>query len=221
MLRRNNIQRKKSRYKIEPFEKYSSQYEDWFELNKYAYISELMAIKKFLPKDKKTVEIGVGSARFASPLGIRIGIDPSSKMQKIAQKRGILVLDAIAEKLPFRAGSFNSILMVTTICFLENIISAFKEAFKILGPGGSLIIGFIDKNSQIGKIYQERKNKSVFYKKATFYTVKKVIRYLKKTGFRSFEFFQTIFHNLSEIYDLEPLIEGYGEGSFVVIQATK
>lgn len=54
-----------------------------------------------------------------------------------------------------------------------------------------------------------------------FDTVKKAIYYLKKTGFRSFEFFQTIFHALREIDDLEPIKEGYDEGSFVVIKATK
>ena len=117
-------------------------------------------------------------------------------MQKVAQERGIFVLHAVAESLPIREGSFNFVLMVTTICFIENIISAFKEAFKILGSKGSLIVGFIDKNSYIGKLYRERKNKSVFYKNATFFTVKKVISYLKRTGFRTFELFQTIFHNV-------------------------
>jgi len=207
--------------KIEPFDKFSSQYENWFKKNKFAYKSELLAIKKALLKNKKTIEIGVGSARFASPLGIRVGIDPSKKMQKIAQERGVLVLDAIAENLPFRESTFSFVLMVTTICFVENITSSFNEAFKILGSKGSLIIGFIDKNSSLGKLYQKKKNTNVFYKNATFYSVKKIIYYLKKAGFSSFELFQTIFHNLKKIDDLEPIKEGYGEGSFVVIKATK
>ena len=207
--------------KIEPFEKFYSRYENWFEENKYAYKSEFLAIKKVLPHDQKTIEIGVGSARFASPLGIRIGIDPSKKMQKIAQKRGILVLDALAENLPFRESTFNFALMVTTICFVKNILFAFNEAFNILEPDGSLVIGFIDKHSYMGRLYQKRKNKSVFYKTATFYSVKKVIYYLKKAGFRSFDFFQTIFHSLEEIDQIEPIKVGYGEGSFIVIKATK
>lgn len=207
--------------KIEPFDKFFSQYDNWFKVNKYAYKSELLAIKKVLPNNKKTIEIGVGSARFASPLSIRIGIDPSKKMQKIAQKRGILVLNAVAEHLPLREATFSFILLVTTICFVENITSTFREAFKILKSKGSLIIGFIEKNSNIGILYKRRRNINVFYKNATFYSVKKVIFYLKRAGFRDFEFYQTIFHSIEEINEVEPTKEGYGEGSFVVIKATK
>ena len=207
--------------KIEPFNKFFSQYDNWFKVNKYAYVSELLAIKKVLPNNKKTIEIGVGSARFASPLSIRIGIDPSEKMQKIAQKRGILVLNAVAENLPLREATFSFVLLVTTICFVENITFAFREAFKILRSKGSLIIGFIEKNSNIGKLYKKRKNINVFYKNATFYSVKKVIYYLKKTGFRDFKFYQTIFHSLKEINEVEPTKEGYDEGSFIVIKAIK
>ena len=36
-----------------------------------------------------------------------------------------------------------------------------------------------------------------------------------------FSFTQTIFHNLKEIRDMEPIRQGYGEGSFVVIRAKK
>jgi ubiquinone/menaquinone biosynthesis C-methylase UbiE len=207
--------------KIEPFERFTNRYEDWFKKNEYAYLSELLGIKKVLPKDKKNIEIGVGSGRFASALGIRVGIDPSKKMLKIALKKGILVIEAVAEDLPFRECSFSFALMITTICFVENINSAFNEAFRILRSKGSLILGFIDKNSSIGKLYQKNKNKNVFYKVAEFYSVKKVINYLKKTGFKFFEFFQTIFRSLGELDENEPVRKGYGQGSFIVVKATK
>jgi hypothetical protein len=32
--------------KIEPFERYANKYEDWFERNKFAYESELRAIRR-------------------------------------------------------------------------------------------------------------------------------------------------------------------------------
>jgi len=207
--------------KIEPFEKYSEKYEDWFERNKFVYESEIQAIKELFPKVKKAIEIGVGSGKFAVPLGIKFGIDPSPRMRKIAQQRGIQVIDAIAEDLPFKGSQFELALMVTSICFVDNLDLAFREIYRILKPGGYLIIGFVDKDSSLGKLYQQHKKKSLFYKIATFYSTKEVVYNLSKVGFKDFDFKQTIFHGLNEIKDVEPVIEDYGEGSFVVIRARK
>jgi ubiquinone/menaquinone biosynthesis C-methylase UbiE len=207
--------------KIDPFEKNTSEYETWFDNNKFVYKSEVRAIKDQLPKKGEGMEVGVGSGRFAAPLGIRLGVDPSSKMREIARSRGIVAIDGVAEELPFDDYRFHFVLMVTTICFLDDIKAAFKEAFRVLKPGGHLIIGFIDKESPVGILYQQHKSESVFYKIATFYSVNEVISYLKNTGFRNLNFAQTIFHRLSEIIKLEPIKKGYGEGSFVVVKALK
>jgi len=207
--------------RIEPFEKNSEKYEDWFEKNKFVYESEIQAIKELFPKVEKSIEIGVGSGKFAVPLGIKIGIDPSPRMRKIAQQRGIEVIDAIAEELPFKDSQFELALMVTSICFVDNLNLAFREVYRILKPGGYLIIGFVDRDSSLGKLYQQHKENSLFYKIATFYSTKEVIYNLSKVGFKEFDFRQTIFHGLNEIKDVEPAKEDYGEGSFVVIRARK
>ena len=207
--------------RIEPFEKYSEKYEDWFEKNKFVYESEIQAIKELFPKVKKSIEIGVGSGKFAVPLGIKIGVDPSPRMRKVAEQKGIKVINAVAEELPFKDSQFELALMVTSICFVDNLNLAFREAYRILKLGGYLIIGFVDKDSSLGKLYQQHKKKNVFYKIATFYSVKEVVYNLKKVGFKEFNFKQTIFHSLKEIKNVEPVKEDYGEGSFVVIRARK
>ena len=207
--------------RIGPFEKYSKKYEDWFEKNKFVYESEIQAIKELFPKVKKSIEIGVGSGKFAIPLGIKTGVDPSPRMRKIAEQKGIKVINAVAEELPFENFQFEVVLMVTTICFVDNLNLAFREAYRILKLGGYLIIGFVDKDSSLGKLYQQYKEKSLFYNIATFYSVKEVVYNLSKVGFKEFDFRQTIFHGLNEIKDVESVKKDYGEGSFVVIRARK
>ncbi len=207
--------------KIDVFEKHAHRYEEWFEKNKYAYQSELKAIKRLLPQTGIGIEIGVGTGRFAKPLGIKVGVEPSSQMIKIAKKRGIKVIKGVAENLPVADSSFDFVLMVTTICFLEDIEAALKETYRILKPNGFLVIGFVDRDSPLGKLYQQRKEKSVFYKEATFYSVKEVVSYLKGAGFNNFAFAQTLFHIPSKLQSIDTVKEGYGEGSFVVIRASK
>lgn len=207
--------------RIEPFEKFTRQYEVWFEEHKYVYESELKAIRILLPENQNGVEIGVGSGRFAAPLGIKRGLEPSVRMGKIAKKRGIIVDKGVCENLPYEDTQFDMALMVTTICFLDDVEKSFQEVNRILKPGGWFLIGFIDKNSTIGKFYLKYQNENVFYRVAKFYSIEEVIQFLNKTRFVNLRFTQTIFHELKEIQEIESVREGYGSGSFVVVRAQK
>ena len=104
--------------KNQPFDEYSLEYDSWFDKNKIVYESELRVIEEQIPKKGQGLEVGVGSGRFAAPLRIPFGLEPSVQMSKIAQKRGITVVGGVAEKMPFTGCSFNFVLMVTTICLL-------------------------------------------------------------------------------------------------------
>ena len=205
--------------KISVFEKYTAEYEEWFEKNSFIYQSELNAVKTFVPENRHGIEIGVGTGRFASPLNIKVGVEPSKKLAAIAREKGITVFEDFAERLSFNDCEFDLVLMVNVICFLDNIEKAFKESFRILKKGGFFIVCFIDKNSSLGEKYQQKKDRSRFYKEARFYSVREVLDYLKKTGFGNFEFKQTIFEGDDD--KLQPVKRGYGEGSFVIIKALK
>ena len=66
--------------KIESFEKYSDAYDEWFEKNQEVYESELEVIRQLIPlQEARGLEIGVGSGKFAVPLGIKIGVESSKK----------------------------------------------------------------------------------------------------------------------------------------------
>jgi ubiquinone/menaquinone biosynthesis C-methylase UbiE len=167
------------------------------------------------------IEIGVGTGRFAAPLGIEFGVEPSMSMGKVARRRGINVIRAVAEALPIKGKSFEVVLMITVICFVEDIEAALREGARVLKSGGFIIIGFIDRDSSIGATYEEHKSENVFYKEANFYTTEEVDYYLRKVGFRDISFAQTIFRDLNEINDIESIKKGYGEGAFVVVKGVK
>lgn len=205
---------------VTTFDQHSSEYEAWFEANPHAYDAELRAIKELLPQGKG-LEIGVGSGRFAAPLGIRYGVEPSKAMREQARKRGIKVIRGVAESLPFTDSEFDHCLMVTTVCFLDDMELAFSEAFRVLKPGGSFLIGFVDRDSPLGRDYLARKDKSVFYGTATFYSTQELALHLEKAGFGGLTFRQTLFGPLADTGADEPVKAGYGEGSFVVVRGEK
>ena len=207
--------------KTEPFDNHLEEYERWFVDNHYVFQSELNAVRKAIPIGKKGVEIGVGSGIFAEPLGIAEGIEPSKAMRKKAKERNINAVDAVAENLPYPDSCIDFALMVTTICFLDDIYKSFYEVNRILKSNGNFIIGFVDKKSPLGEIYLEHKDENVFYKDATFYGTEELYGILKKTGFKIENTYQTVFGNLDKINKVQDTLTGYGQGGFVVIKAKK
>lgn len=205
---------------VDAFDRHLAEYEAWFERNRDAYESELSAVRELLPAGKG-IEIGVGSGLFAAPLGIEYGVEPSDAMARKAAERGIKVVKGLAEALPFRDAEFDFCLMVTTVCFLDDMDLAFSEVKRILRRRGSFVIGFVDRDSRLGKEYLEKKDKSLFYKDATFYSAEELRERLENAGFTGLEFRQTLFAPLNEINGIEPVKSGYGEGAFVVIRAIK
>lgn len=204
-----------------PFDRHAERYERWFDRNRYAYESELKAVEKMVPSRKTGVEIGVGSGRFAAPLDIDIGLDPSFNMLKIAQEKRIQTIRGKGESLPFRRRSFGFVLIVTTICFFDDAERALKEAKRVLKRDGTIIIGFIDKESTIGEMYQQKKDENVFYKDATFYPYKEVRSLLEKLGFEDITSIQTLFDELDSLDKVDEIEEGHEKGSFIVLRGRK
>ena len=203
------------------FDENAKAYDDWFEYHNPVYKSELEALISLMPITENGIEIGVGTGRFAEPLGIKVGIDPSPTMRVMARERGINTIGGIAEKLPIRSETFDCALFVTTVCFLDSLNQAFSEASRILKPKGVVLIGFIEKESALGRRYQQRKMESRFYKNASFHTVDEIIRVLETSGFTDFSFVQTLFSEEDETGVVQSVKEGYGDGAFVVVRAKK
>ena len=194
-------------------------YDLWYERNRFAYLSELEAVKKVLPKTGKGLEIGVGTGRFAAPLGIITGIDPSKNMVKIARHRGVDARLGYGEKLPFRNNIFNYAVIIITICFVNDPKKVLKEAYRVLRKNGKIIIGIVNKDSFLGKYY--KKKKSIFYKKANFFNIREITDLLNCAGFSGFSYYQTLYKFPVEIKSVQRPRKGFDRGGFVVILGGK
>lgn len=205
------------------FDNNIADYEQWYEDHKAVFESEVKALQEQfakLPEDLHGIEVGLGTGRFADALGIKEGIEPADGMAEKAVQRGIEVMSGTAEQLPYADMHFDFVLFVT-ICYLDQLKLALKEAHRVLKRKGSVIIGFLDKEQPVAQNYLEKKHRSTFYKGATFYSVNRVASLLAEVGFIDPEFNQSLFGDLNEIDTVQLPREGYGDGSFVVVKATK
>jgi len=206
--------------RVAPFETHHERYEAWFLKNEAAYISELLALRPFVPWVGRGLEIGVGSGRFAAPLGVQVGLDPSPAMLAHAAARGIDVVEGVAEKLPFPDNSFDYAIVVTTLCFVDSPAAMLTETRRVLKQGGRLVIGFIDRESELGREYVAHQAESVFYREATFYSAEDVEKLLQESAFVISEWAQTLMHARPDQQEIEPLRPGRGQCAFVVVAAS-
>lgn len=207
--------------KTDAFERYADDYDAWYDNHPAAYASELLALRSMCPRTGRGLEIGVGTGRFALPLGIAVGVDPCWNMVALARSRGVEIIVGTGEALPIRGASHDWALMVATICLLDSVPLAFGEVHRVLRPGGSLIVGFLDGQSPLGKFYEQHKQESRFCRTGHFYSVPEVMTFLAEADFAVADIGQTMFQLPEMITAIEPVQQGWGEGSFIVIKAVK
>lgn len=196
----------------------TDKYERWFQENIHAYESELNALRTLNIRGK-SIEIGVGTGKFAYPLGIKLGIEPTEEMYQMALELGIDVICAEAEELPLVSAYFDWVLVVTTICFVNDPLKALYEIYRILRSGGHVAIAFVDKDTALGKKYLIKKDKSDFYIDAEFYGAKEIEEMMIKAGFIDIKAVQTL--KDADLSHTEQPENGYGQGGFAVLYGVK
>ncbi|NLM30901.1 MAG: class I SAM-dependent methyltransferase [Methanomicrobiales archaeon] len=166
------------------FERFAEDYDRWFDENLAAYRAELTRIRRLLPHPgTRAIEVGVGSGRFAGPLGIPLGLEPSLPLARIARRRGIETILGKGEAIPIRTGTCSSVLLVTVICFLDDPVPALLEIHRILAPRGTLVIGFLDREGEVARKYRRDTRKHRFLSRARFYSIDEVRDLLGRAGF--------------------------------------
>jgi len=156
------------------FEDFAADYDRWFDDHAEVYHAQLRLLGRAVPSPGLGLEVGVGSGRFAAPLGIRCGIDPSFPLAEMAKRRGVEVAIGIGEHLPYQLGSFDYAVMMTVICFLDDIATVLREGFRVLAPSGIIVLGFIERDGKIFRHYRAEPEKGRFLRHARFHSLDEV-----------------------------------------------
>lgn len=204
-----------------PFARNTVRYKRWYDEHPAAYRSEVDALRRFWPPSCDGLEVGVGAGHFAALLGIKHGVEPSAPMRSESLKRGIDVVDAVAESLPFSDNTFDAVLMVNTLCFVADAVKAVHEMHRVLCDSGCLVLALIDRNSFLGKEYEGKRSESPFYRNAHFFSVTEATEMLRNAGFVGLDICQTIFSDPDQMVAPDSVEPGHGRGAFVVIRGLK
>jgi len=141
------------------FDLEADRYDSWFESceGKAIFEIEKNCLRALIQTDTgRWLEVGVGSGRFATSLGISVGVDPSMRMLTIAARRGIHVVRGTGEDLPYQDATFDGILMVTTLCFLTDVKKTLLECHRVLHSRETLVVAIVPAESAWGRLYKAK-----------------------------------------------------------------
>ena len=204
----------------------TEKYDTWYDSGegRPLYESELKCLKPLIENAPPPVlEIGVGTGRFAMHFPNVIGVDPAANALKTAGKRGIKTVQAYGEDLPFEDETFGCVLIIATLCFVEDPLKVLKEAKRVLLPDGSIIIGIIPKDSPWGILYEEKnKQGHPFYRIARFHTFHDMKQMMEESGLTVARIRSTLLQRPDEPRVIEEPIEGYSrDAGFLCIKARR
>ena len=170
------------------FDPIAGSYGQWYDApeGRTIFSAELACFRMLcVPSGGRWLEVGVGTGRFASSLGIVEGVDPSPRMLEIAAGRGIRTYTGTAESLPFADDTFDGVLLALTLCFVADSKRAAMECRRVLRAQGRLLVGHIAADSSWGRHYEEKKAAGhPVYSHARFLATAQVVSLMENAGFR-------------------------------------
>lgn len=231
------------------FDGYADKYDQWFLTNNRVFESELKLLHACLNplKKDKILSVGCGSGLFESALKreydiiVEYGLEPSTDMAKIAEKRGVKVEIGDAETTLLKDEEYDVIYLNGCSTYIADLSSAYRNCYNALKKGGSLILLDVPVESAYGILYSFAKYVGGYDEKL-FSRIKPALPYpieLVKSGIfhspteklsivkdelkmKNIRFMQTLVaHPIYTNDSVEEPIEGYDKGGYVALIAEK
>jgi len=159
------------------FNELANTYEEWFATRLGSFVARRekeLIIALLRPRvGEAMLEVGSGTGYFLREIarsGARcVGVEPSSAMIDIAASRSGHAIDYVrarGESLPVRDASFDGLLYMTTLEFMEDVDAALREAMRVVRPDGRLVIGVLNAN---GPWARARRREGGLWNEARFF----------------------------------------------------
>jgi len=162
-----------------PFNQLAPRYDEWYESpeGSLIYREELDCVLLVKGRGgKRWLEVGAGTGRFGSRLGVRYALDPSPPMLKRASKRGMGTIVGNAEALPLTDGCLEGVLVVVALSFCNDSSLAIRECSRVLQRKGTLVAAIVPRSSPWGQHYCRKGAEGhPLYSRARFLDVEEVV----------------------------------------------
>jgi demethylmenaquinone methyltransferase/2-methoxy-6-polyprenyl-1,4-benzoquinol methylase len=144
---------------VERFENYMERFPE-------LYFSLSKIVKKFIPESvvkSVIVDLGVGPGLLSFEMAKQIpdamilGVDPSKEMLKFANKKikseNFKAVVGSSEKIPMESGKADVVVSRFTLSYWDSLEKGFKEIYRVLRPGGALVLEVLNKDFPKWKLF--------------------------------------------------------------------
>jgi ubiquinone/menaquinone biosynthesis C-methylase UbiE len=173
----------------------SSTYDNWYNSSLGKLVDrvekDLVVDMADLKKGEDVLELGCGTGNYSLYLaerGVNLkAVDISPFMLDKAREKSkereldINFIEADIMHLPFTDNTFDLVLSVTAFEFIEEAEKSAREAWRVVKPGGRLIIAVIADNSPWTTLYEKTaKNKDSVFRYGHFYSPEELLALLSE-----------------------------------------